>query len=223
MATLDPETVDALNMLLEDVRASVEIEVALSNGATEYLEREALSAMGVEDTLFAFELRDWLDSQNLPVTRRINGIVLQALDLTRYDDRLSLFQHHQLASRDQAEQLLEEGDLNSDGQEILRAIVDAHARHATWSEERAHEFAETRQLDFRRSSERPQGTPDTLDMPDISDGSDPPDTSGGRSSPRATAAMVEPEEPDDEQNSDDDEGVEDIVTSPDDGPPAEAE
>ena len=48
MGTLNPETVDALNMLLEDLRASVEIEVALSNGATESLEREALSQMGVE-------------------------------------------------------------------------------------------------------------------------------------------------------------------------------
>ncbi|HEU5349177.1 MAG TPA: hypothetical protein VFU63_11255, partial [Ktedonobacterales bacterium] len=88
MGTLDPETVDALNMLLEDERASVEIEVALSNGATEYLERDALTAMGVEDTLMSFLLRDWLESLNVPVTRRINGIVLQALDLTRYDDRL---------------------------------------------------------------------------------------------------------------------------------------
>src|SRR6476469_2066375 len=64
MGTLNPETVDALNMLLEDVRASVEIEVALSNGATEYLEREALTVMGVEDTLIAVLLRDWLESLN---------------------------------------------------------------------------------------------------------------------------------------------------------------
>jgi hypothetical protein len=61
MGTLNSETVDALNMLLEDVRASVEIEVALSNGATEFLEREALTVMGVEDTLIAFLLRDWLE------------------------------------------------------------------------------------------------------------------------------------------------------------------
>ena len=48
MGTLNPETVDALNMLSGGrVRASVEIEVALSNGATEYLEREALSQGGV--------------------------------------------------------------------------------------------------------------------------------------------------------------------------------
>jgi hypothetical protein len=240
MATLDPETVDALNMLLEDVRASVEIEVALSNGATEFLEREALTAMGVEDTLFAFELRDWLDSQNLPVTRRINGIVLQALDLTRYDDRLSLFLHHQLASRDQAKQLLEEGALNSAGQEMLRAIVDAHTRHAAWSEERAREFAASRQLDFRRPNERPPGAPNAPETPDGSDAPDPPEASGARSAPRAPAAMAEPDEldepdaPDDEyddeaddepdiENIEDAEDVEDAITSPNDSPPAEAE
>ncbi|HET9979428.1 MAG TPA: hypothetical protein VFQ32_03220 [Ktedonobacterales bacterium] len=245
MPTLDPEMVDALNMLLEDVRASVEIEVALSNGATEYLEREALTAMGVEDTLFAFELRDWLDAQNLPVTRRINGIVLQALDLTRYDDRLSLFLHHQLASRDQAEQLLEEDDLDNAGQEMLRAIVDAHTRHAAWSEERAREFAASRQLDFRRPNERPPGAPDAPETPDGSEGSDapdPPEASGARSSPRAPAAMAQPDaldepdapgdEYDDEVDIDDIEDIEDVedvedvedaITSPNDSPPAEAD
>src|SRR5512146_2210823 len=161
MGTLNPETVDALNMLLEDVRASVEIEVALSNGATEYLEREALSQMGVEDTLIAFLLRDWLDALNLPVTRRINGIVLQALDLTRYDDRLQLFVHHQLASCDQARQLLEDGALDDvegdgEGQAILRALADAHTRHAAWCEQRAREFAKTRLLDFRRPPHDPR-------------------------------------------------------------------
>ena len=232
MATLDPEIVDALNMLLEDVRASVEIEVALSNGATEYLEREALTAMGVEDTLFAFLLRDWLDSQNLPVTRRINGIVLQALDLTRYDDRLSLFLHHQLASRDQAEQLLDEAELNGEGQEILRSIIDAHTRHAAWAEERAREFAETRQLEFRRPSERPRATGDEYPT-------DPPGASGPQNVRRAATSAEPPlddeGEPDDEgdDETDDDpapddgpdgdelEDLDDAVTSPDDTSSAE--
>lgn len=190
MGTLNPETVDALNMLLEDVRASVEIEVALSNGATEYLEREALSQMGVEDTLIAFLLRDWLDALNLPVTRRINGIVLQALDLTRYDDRLQLFVHHQLASCDQARQLLEDGALDDvegdgEGQAILRALADAHTRHAAWCEQRAREFAKTRLLDFRRPPHDPR------DQPQGAGEGDPlPDTSGEHSSPRRAAPVM---------------------------------
>ena len=185
MGTLNPDTVDALNMLLEDVRASVEIEVALSNGATEYLEREALSQMGVEDTLIAYLLRDWLEALNLPVTRRINGIVLQALDLTRYDDRLQLFVHHQLASCDQAIRLLEDGGVDGDGQAILRALADAHTRHAAWCEQRAREFAETRLLDFRRPPH---------DLPPDGSESDPlPDISGEHSSPRrAASVMAEP-------------------------------
>ena len=190
MGTLNPETVDALNMLLEDVRASVEIEVALSNGATEYLEREALSQMGVEDTLIAFLLRDWLDALHLPVTRRINGIVLQALDLTRYDDRLQLFVHHQLASCGQARQLLEDGALDDaegdgEGQAILRALADAHTRHAAWCEQRAREFAETRLLDFRRPPHDPR------DLPSDTGGSDTlPDASGEHSAPRRVAPMM---------------------------------
>jgi hypothetical protein len=229
MATLDSDIVDALNMLLEDVRASVEIEVALSNGATEYLEREALTAMGVEDILIAFLLRDWLESFDLPVTRRINGIVLQALDLTRYDDRLSLFLHHQLASRDQAVQLLDEADLNSAGEEILRSIVDAHTRHAAWSEERAREFAETRQLEFRRPNGHPLGAADSdplTDPPGSSSPSNPssqsgapdaPDASGGRSSSRAASLMAEQDDEDDE---DDEPDIEDAIVSPE-SPPAE--
>ena len=191
MGTLNPETVDALNMLLEDVRASVEIEVALSNGATEYLEREALSQMGVEDTLIAFLLHDWLDALNLPVTRRINGIVLQALDLTRYDDRLQLFVHHQIASCDQARRLLEDGEVDGvegEGQAILRALGDAHTRHAAWCEQRAREFAETRLLDFRRTPHDPQDNPSGA-----GEGDPLPDSSGEHSSPRrASPVMAEP-------------------------------
>ena len=195
MRTLNSETVDALNMLLEDVRASVEIEVALSNGATEFLEREALTVMGVEDTLIAFLLRDWLESLNVPVTRRINGIVLQALDLTRYDDRLHLFVQHQLASRDQAEHLVAEGDIPSAGEAILRSLIDAHIRHAAWCDQRAREFAETRQLEFRRPIGRPRdvnpGDPGANEgdpLPDAPDTS--PDTSGARSAPRAEAPVM---------------------------------
>jgi hypothetical protein len=177
-------------MLLEDVRASVEIEVALSNGATEYLEREALSQMGVEDTLIAFLLHDWLDTLNLPVTRRINGIVLQALDLTRYDDRLQLFVHHQLASCEQARQLLEDGEVDGmegdgEGQAILRALADAHTRHAAWCEQRAREFAETRLVDFRRPPH------DSQDHPSGAGEGDPlPDSSGEHSSPRRAAPVM---------------------------------
>ncbi|HET8908930.1 MAG TPA: hypothetical protein VFN11_18380 [Ktedonobacterales bacterium] len=183
MGTLNSDLVDALNMLLEDERASVEIEAALSNGATEYRERDALTTMGVEDSLISFQLRDWLESRELPVTRRINGIVLQALDLTRYDDRLTLFAQHQLASREQAEQLLTEDELDTSGQEILREIVDAHARHAVWSEQRAQEFAETRQFEFRRPLARQPETGTGDAGTDV-----PPDTSGEHSSPRQSTS-----------------------------------
>ncbi|MGE5334955.1 MAG: hypothetical protein ACM3N4_09680 [Nitrososphaerota archaeon] len=206
MGTLDPETVDTLNMLLEDVRASVEIEVALSNGATEYLERDALTVMGVEDTLIAFLLRDWLESFDLPVTRRINGVVLQALDLTRYDDRLLLFVQHQLASREQAEHLLAENHLDNDSRAILRMIVDTHTRHAAWCEQRAREFAESRQLEFRRPVGRPRDqAPGVAEEDPLAD---TPSTSGQRSTPHVASSTLG------------DAGVDDIVSMPE-SPPAE--
>lgn len=206
MGTLDPETVDTLNMLLEDVRASVEIEVALSNGATEFLERDALTTMGVEDTLIAFLLRDWLEAFDLPVTRRINGVVLQALDLTRYDDRLLLFVQHQLTSREQAEHLLAESHLDNDGRAILRLIVDTHTHHAAWCEERAREFAESRQLEFRRpvggSRDQSPGVEEDDPLADA------PSTSGNRSTPHvATSTIGDP-------------GVDEIASMPE-SPPAE--
>lgn len=189
MGTLNPETVDTLNMLLEDVRASVEIEVALSNGATEFLEREALTQMGLEDTQIAFLMRDWLESLDLPITRRINGIVLQALDLTRYDDRLLLFVHHQLVSREQAARLLSENEFDSEGTAILRSIVDSHTRHAAWGEQRAKDFAETRQFEFRRL---PGPTGDT--DPNSPGRHSAPEISGEHSTPPRSVAsiMVEP-------------------------------
>ncbi len=185
MGILNPETVDALNMLLEDIRASIEIEVALSNGATEYLEREALTQMGIEDTQIAFLLHDWLDSLDLPVTRRINGIVLQALDLTRYDDRLMLLAHHQMASCEQAGRLLDNNTFDEEGQAILRSIVDAHTRHAAWCEQRAKEFAETRQLEFRRPAARPAGL-----AGDPSESDPAPNNSGEHSSPRTVTPVI---------------------------------
>lgn len=185
MGILNPETVDALNMLLEDVRASVEIEVALSNGATEYLEREALTQMGLEDTEIAFLMRNWLESLELPVTRRINGIVLQALDLTRYDDRLLLFVHHQLASREQAARLLAENEFDSEGSAILRSIADAHTRHAAWCEQRAKEFAETRQFEFRRLPGR-TGDPNSSGA----GGATGPEISGEHNAPQSVASIV---------------------------------
>lgn len=206
MGTLDPETVDTLNMVLEDVRASVEIEVALSNGATEYLERDALTTMGVEDTLIAFLLRDWLESFDLPVTRRINGVVLQALDLTRYDDRLLLFVQHQLASREQAEHLLAENHLDNDGRAILRLIVDTHTRHAAWCEQRAREFAESRQFEFRRPVGRSRDQSPGLEEEDPL--ADAPSTSGNRSAPHVATSPIG------------DTGVDDIVSMPE-SPPAE--
>ncbi|HEU5348933.1 MAG TPA: hypothetical protein VFU63_10020, partial [Ktedonobacterales bacterium] len=101
---------------------------------------------------------------------------------------------------------LAEDNVDSDGRAILRSIVDAHTRHAAWCEQRAREFAETRQFEFRRPMPRPR------DLSPGPGGNDPqpdvPDTSSERGVPHAaTSPMAET-------------GIEDAVTLPE-SPPAE--
>ena len=86
-AEFEYELIEALNMLLEDERASVEMEVALAAGATEYGERDALAAMGAEDIHFCEQLREEMEQAGLPVTPQINGVVFQVIGADRYDDR----------------------------------------------------------------------------------------------------------------------------------------
>src|SRR5579864_2585607 len=94
-AEFEMELIEALNMLLEDERASVEMEVALASGATEYGEREMLTHMGSEDIHFCEQLRTEMELAGLPVSPQINGIVFQVIGAERYDDRLRAFAHHQ--------------------------------------------------------------------------------------------------------------------------------
>ncbi len=63
MESIMPELAAALNTLLEGERASVEMEVALASGATEYTEREALTAMGTRDLEACAALREYLERQ----------------------------------------------------------------------------------------------------------------------------------------------------------------
>ncbi|HKT37289.1 MAG TPA: hypothetical protein VJR48_02900, partial [Ktedonobacterales bacterium] len=78
--------------------------------------------------------------------------------------------------------LLDDGEVDGDGQAILRALADAHTRHAAWCEQRAREFAETRLLDFRRpSTNLPPGAAESDPLSDIS---------GEHSSPRTAAPVL---------------------------------
>jgi hypothetical protein len=146
-ADFEPELVEALNLLIEDERASVEMEVALASGATEYAERDALSRMGIEDIGVCETLRAEMERAGLPVSPQINGVVFEVLGAERYDDRLRAFAHHQRIVAERASDLLES---NLDG--VLRAtleiVVGAHDRHVTWASDRAEEFAATRLLEF---------------------------------------------------------------------------
>lgn len=147
MATLDAETLDALNALLEDTRASVEIELALVNGTTELREQETLDAMGGQEVLACCALRERLALAGATVTWRINGIVFHILGTERYDDRLRSFARHQAAICERTEALLAVVR-DQETHRLLQDLYDGHVQSARWAEQRANEFAATRLLDF---------------------------------------------------------------------------
>jgi len=146
-AEFELELVEALNMLLEDERASVEMEVALASGATQYGERESLAGMGTEDIRFCVQLREEMEQAGLPVTPQINGVVFEVIGSERYDDRLRAFAHHQRVVADRAREL-QESNLEGGLRDALDGISVSHDLHADWVERHAAEFAATRTLEF---------------------------------------------------------------------------
>lgn len=148
MATVNPEALDALNALLEDQRASVEIDVALAMGATELAERDTFTTMGHADVQACITLREHLEQADSPVTRRINGVVLAVLDTETYDDRLRAFVDLHTEICDRVSELLPQTS-DREMQAFLREMYDQHQRYAEWCVERAEAFARTRTLDFR--------------------------------------------------------------------------
>ena len=146
-ADYEPELVDALNLLIEDERASVEMEVALASGATEYAERETLARMGADDIHSCETLRAEMERAGLTVTPQINGVVFEVLGAERYDDRLRAFAHHQRIVAERASDLLE-SNLDGELRDALVSIMAAHQRHIEWVTYRADEFAATRLMEF---------------------------------------------------------------------------
>ncbi|MGH2485979.1 MAG: hypothetical protein ACRDHE_08215 [Ktedonobacterales bacterium] len=157
MANLDAATVEALNMLLEDERASVEMEIAFANGATERAERETFVEMGAAEVLACCTLRERLSGSGGGVSRQISGIVLRILSVERYDDRLRAFAEHQLGVCAAIQRMLDTA-LEGETRRLLDDIYQRHVRYGRWCEMRAEEFAQSRLLDFR--TVRPDsGTP----------------------------------------------------------------
>jgi len=144
MAEFTPDVVDALNALLEDERASVEMAVALACGATEIAERETLATMGIDDIAACESLRAQMEAVEAPVTRRINGVVFQVLGEERYDDRLRAFAHHQRIVADRCRALLDTLELDDETRDLVQSVSDSHRRHSAWCDSRADVFSATR-------------------------------------------------------------------------------
>lgn len=151
MATVNPEALAALNALLEDQRASVEIDVALAMGATEFTERDTLTTMGGEDVHACVTLREHLEAANVPVTQHINGIVLAVLDTETYDDRLRAFVDLHVGICERVGELLPQ-TADHELRALLREMYEQHQHNAEWCLRRADAFAYSRALDFRTSN-----------------------------------------------------------------------
>jgi hypothetical protein len=169
MAHVDAETLEALNALLQDARASVEVEVALSNGATERAEREMLVSIGIEEVGLCCMLHEYLDASGVFVTRHVNGIVLTIINTEQYDERLRAFALHQMDSGQRARDLGSTTDDPALGQ-LLGEVYDAHLRSALWSERRASQFAGSRSLEFQTIAERHAGPREADESPATSTG-----------------------------------------------------
>jgi hypothetical protein len=143
MAPLSQQTVIALNALLEDERASVQSEVALASGSTEYAERQALALMGREDVEICAALHERLAQAQAAPSRTVSDAAEAILAAERYDERLRAFAEHQrVVSRRASELALEVTD--AEAQQILRRLAELHAWHVRWAERRADDFAATR-------------------------------------------------------------------------------
>jgi hypothetical protein len=184
MAHVDTETLEALNALLQDARASVEVEVALSNGATERAEREMLVSIGIEEVGLCCLLREYLDASEAFVTRHVNGVVLTIINTEQYDERLHAFAVHQMDSGQRARDL---GSATDDPtlSQLLGEVYDAHLRSALWSERRAGQFASSRNLEFQSSVERHPGHREA-DEPSVT-------STGGSGQPTSSSPPSTPE------------------------------
>jgi hypothetical protein len=180
MESLDPEIAHALNALLEDVRACIEILVELTNGATEVAERDSCTEMGTSAVLVSCALRERLTMAGVSVTRRVNGIVLHILDAEQYDDRLRAFARHQAGICERTQSVLPATE-DRDTRKALRELYDANVRGALWCEQRATTFGESRLLLF--NTNRPPTAP--------GDPGDPSDAQNAPASLRDTSAHAD--------------------------------
>jgi hypothetical protein len=139
-------TVDALNALLEDERASVEAIVKLVSMATDGLERQALTAMGGQAIQACSSLHERLEQLGAPVSGRVSAAVDRVLAHERLDDRLRAFSQFQEHLADRVETLLLVG-VDPETATQLASLRAVQLAHAAWAARRADEFAVSRQID----------------------------------------------------------------------------
>ena len=219
---MDPQTIDALNGLLENERASVDALVGLVSMATDSIERQALMVMGGQAAQTCHDLHERLEQSGAIVERRIGGGASHILGQDRFDDRLRAFGRHQQALADRIEALVAT-DLDTDTLALLASLRSMHLAHTVWSLQRAEEFTASRemandQMEQARSGfvalprwgERMDPTPvreraDVVELPPVAEPTALPDAaeSDSRSAPKTRRPRARwPEEGDNQANGD---------------------
>jgi hypothetical protein len=140
---MDAQHIHALNQLLEDERASVEILIALTSMATDSLERQALTVMGGQAAQACGDLREVLAGQNADISRKVSAAAARVVAPEHLDERFYAYAELQ---RQMAERItsLAQAELDRDAPAMLATLRAMHLAHAAWVTQRADEFVASR-------------------------------------------------------------------------------
>ena len=194
-AVMSSTTIDALNALLEDERASVEAIVKLVSMATDGLERQALTAMGGQAIQACSDLHERLEQLGAPVSGRVSAAVDRLLAHERLDDRLRAFSQLQEQLADQVEALLLAG-VDPETATLLASLRAVQLAHAAWAARRADEFAASRQIDPEPVASARAASPTEARAAERLEPAAPTERFGGADVPAGPERMNPVEQPD---------------------------
>lgn len=140
---MDAQQIYALNELLEDERASVEILIALTAMATDSLERQALTVMGGQAAQACADLHEALARQDASISRKVSAAAGRVVAPEHLDTRFYAYAElqEQMAQRIAS---LPQPDLDAPTQGMLTTLQAMHLAHAAWVAQRADEFVASR-------------------------------------------------------------------------------
>ncbi len=140
---MDAQHVHALNELLEDERASVEILIALTAMATDSLERQALTVMGGQAAQACVDVREVLAQRQAEISQKVGTAAGRVVAPDRLDERFSAYAELQRQMTERIASLAQD-EPDADTQAMLATLQAMHLAHAAWVAQRADEFVASR-------------------------------------------------------------------------------